>query len=400
MTPALSVYLNLLRFCAAFAVYLFHAQHFAKAAFPLAGQLGEEAVIAFFVLSGMLITFSGMEQPDLGAFMSARLARLWSVCLPALALTCIVDLAGQYLAMASYAPMQPYSAFKWAVSLGINALFLNQLWNLGVYPGTNGPFWSLSYEFWYYVLFAGFMYFKGKKRVLVLAACALLTGPLILSAFPIWLMGVFLYFAIQRVAGGAATVRGWLLWGGSFVLAWLFAELHVHDTLVSLFPGLAAWARWSVNFMPASYLVGLLVMANIYGFAVLGRTGLHALLGRHAGLINRGADISFGLYLFHYPLMYFARAVMTAAGIEDGAFFIAAIYVLPFMASATLASYCEKQKGVYSSALRKIFTGAEAYYRSGRRRSARPARAGIGQELHVRMHSSASLAHEIHSEKL
>ena len=101
MHPAISVYFNLLRFIAALAVYLFHAQHFAAMRIPLIGNLGSEAVVVFFVLSGLLITHSGLRQPDPGLFVRARLARLWSVCLPALALTLAADTLGQAIDAAS-----------------------------------------------------------------------------------------------------------------------------------------------------------------------------------------------------------------------------------------------------------------------------------------------------------
>lgn len=397
MTPALSVYLNLLRFCAALAVYLFHAQHFAKASFPWIGQLGDEAVIVFFVLSGMLITFSGMKQPELVGFMSARLARLWSVALPALALTLVVDMAGQYLAPASYHPMQPYSAFKWVASIGINALFVNQIWNLNVYPGTNGPFWSLSYEFWYYVAFAGFVYFKGAKRVLVLAACAVLAGPLITSGFPIWLMGVFLYFAIDRIRT-ADIVHCWIYWYGSFVIAGIGVALHLHQHLVALFPALATAARWSVNFIPESYLIGLLMVANIYGFALAYKNKFPELLKKNARMINSGADISFGLYLFHYPLMYFFRAVFVQIGITEGTVFVVALYTLPFIASAALSLYCEKQKGAYLRGIRKIMATVGTAYRQGGNRLAGQPQLYRGGD--IRMQASPSVAQDIHSKKL
>lgn len=108
------------------------------------GNLGTEAVVVFFVLSGLLITFAASRQPAAEKFLTARLARLWSVCLPALALTVAADLSGQYLSLESYAPFQPYSAFKWLATIGTNSLFLNQVWHLNIYAGTNGPFWSLS----------------------------------------------------------------------------------------------------------------------------------------------------------------------------------------------------------------------------------------------------------------
>jgi peptidoglycan/LPS O-acetylase OafA/YrhL len=109
MNPGFSLYLDLLRALAAVAVYIFHAQYFAGKAVPFVGQFGSEAVIVFFVLSGLLISYARKKHEDIQDFMVARCARLWSVCLPALALAIISDTIGQYLSLDAYSPMQPYT---------------------------------------------------------------------------------------------------------------------------------------------------------------------------------------------------------------------------------------------------------------------------------------------------
>jgi peptidoglycan/LPS O-acetylase OafA/YrhL len=345
MARSLSLYLDLLRFLAALAVYLFHAGHFAKERIPFAGNFGGEAVIVFFVLSGMLITMAGVRQPDAGYFIQARLSRLWSVCLPALALTLVADIAGQYLSLPSYHPMQPYSAFKWAASVGINMLFLNQIWGFNIFPGTNGPFWSLSYEFWYYMMFAAFFYVKGTMRIVALACAMLVAGPSIIIAFPIWLMGTAVYFAVSRNSA-AQSALGWAIWLGSFAAAIIFSHFELHNILKSIFPEAAANPKWDVNFWPASYLIGAIVAANIYGFSLAGRN-LSAPLEKASDLIRFGANISFGLYLFHYPLMYLSVAILNRVGITSGTFFVNVVYVAPFVVSALLALQCEKHKAIF-----------------------------------------------------
>lgn len=352
MTRQLSLYLDLLRFLAALAVYLFHAQHFAKARFPLVGNLGNEAVIVFFVLSGLLITYSGVREASLGGFVQARLARLWSVCLPALLLTLVADLTGQYLSLSSYQPMQPFGMFKWAAAIGANAIFLNQIWNLNIYPGTNGPFWSMSYEFWYYMLFAALWYFKGAPRLCAVALVALVTGPSILIAFPIWLFGAALYATVIRKPRTDA-IRGILYWGGSFAIALACSYEGLNNILRALFTQTATEARWAVNFWPFSYIVGLLVALNIQGFSLLGERVLPA-LEKCKGPIAWGASISFGLYLFHYPLMYLTRAVLHEMGIVSGPGFVIAIYAIPFVCAASFATLCEKHKWVYTRVIRSV----------------------------------------------
>jgi peptidoglycan/LPS O-acetylase OafA/YrhL len=71
---------------------------------------------------------------------------------------------------------------------------------------SNVPYWSLCYEFWYYVLFAVLTFTRGRKRLLWCCAVALLIGPKILLLAPVWATGVLLqrWTALQhvgRVAG-------------------------------------------------------------------------------------------------------------------------------------------------------------------------------------------------------
>jgi peptidoglycan/LPS O-acetylase OafA/YrhL len=354
MSPSLSSYLNLLRFLAALAVYLFHGQHFAKFRIPYVGNLGSEAVFVFFVLSGMLITFSGMKQPDGRAFLRGRLIRLWSVCLPALALTLVADTVGQYISLAAYAPMQPYNLFKWVASLGINALFLNQVWNANVYPGTNGPFWSLSYEFWYYMIFAAGVYFSGKKKIAAVACAALIAGPAILIGLPIWLMGSVVHIAVagNRTPGASALV-GWACWLGSLAAAVAFFVFDTGRLLANAFPDIAAGAKWDVDFWPKSYLIGMFVAVNIYGFSLIGNS-FRGVLDRCAQPIRFGADISFGLYLFHYPLMYLVKAILHDAGVTAGPLFVGAVYAFPFAIAAALALQCEKRKDLVGAMIDRV----------------------------------------------
>jgi peptidoglycan/LPS O-acetylase OafA/YrhL len=347
--PSLSLYLNLLRFLAAVAVYLFHAQHFTNVRIPLIGNSGSEAVIVFFVLSGMLIAYASTRHPTAADYFTARLARLWSVALPALALTVLADTLGQAISLSSYAPFQPYSLFKWVASVGINALFLNQIWHLNIYAGTNGPFWSLSFEFWYYMIFMALFYFRGKQRVIAAAACMLIAGPAILIAMPIWLMGSAVYWAIKK-STMPAPAAGWVLWVGSFGLAWFVTSAAAHDFFAHAFPGILAGAKWPVDFWPQTYLLGAAVALNIYGYARIG-DGLQAVLGKLAAPIRLGADTSFGLYLFHYPLLYLAKAVLNANGMTGGPAFAIIVYVVPFVVAVALALAFEKQKHVYARAI-------------------------------------------------
>jgi peptidoglycan/LPS O-acetylase OafA/YrhL len=364
LSSGLSVYLDLLRFLAAFAVFIFHAGHFAQFKIPFFGGFGSQGVIVFFVLSGLVIAYSAdAKHTDLIDFSLARLARLWSVVLPALALTFVLDTIGQYMALASYLPMQPYTPFKWVVSLMANALFLNQIWGFSIWPGTNGPFWSLSYEFWYYAIFAAGFYFKGLKRVAIVATAMFLAGPGILTALPVWGMGVVVYMVLKS-AGAPSLGRGLVIWCLSFAAAGGYTLIGGHDLLVQMTPITSNLVskEWAINFWPESCVLGTIIGFNIYGFAGVSNYASD-LFSKYASVVRSVADTSFGLYLFHYPLMYFVKALLTVFGMSGGWTFAAIIYIVPFGASVMLALKCETYKRSLTKLL-KSFASKVGYKRS------------------------------------
>ncbi|MBK8767616.1 MAG: acyltransferase family protein, partial [Burkholderiaceae bacterium] len=191
MTPALSVYLDALRLLAALMVFAHHASYpiFGGRWISALGGYGHEAVVVFFVLSGFVIAFvTDVKERTPAAYAGSRLSRLWSVALPALAATLAMDAIGRQLAPQAYAdvlvnPQGPLAS----------ALFVNEFWTAQWHVGSNIPFWSLSYEAAYYLLFGIFVF--APMRWLWLAAAAALIGPKILLLAPAWVAGVVAYRA-------------------------------------------------------------------------------------------------------------------------------------------------------------------------------------------------------------
>jgi len=367
LQPNLSVYLDLLRYFAALMVYLFHAGHFARYKLPFFGTYGGLGVAVFFVLSGFVIAFSSTgKRRDIVDYFIARFARLWSVALPAILLTLVLDTLGQWLALSAYAPMQPYPAYKWVAASGITALFLNEIWFLDIWLGTNGPFWSLSYEFWYYAIFATLIYFRGWQRLAMAGLVIGFAGPGIIIAFPVWLLGVGLFHLLRKHAAAGRTLLGlgallvsvasltlYVMMGGSKI----FTALPIVYPLVDLKP-------WGINFWPQSYVVGLLIALNIYGFARMQQVFRNP-SEKVVRLVRTTAETSFGLYLFHYPLMYFCKAILAVAQVPQGTVYILAIYIAPFVAATWLSLKCEPLKFVLSRVLKTLFKKDKAQSAQG-----------------------------------
>jgi peptidoglycan/LPS O-acetylase OafA/YrhL len=336
---SLSVYLDLLRFSAAMAVFIGHIlsnEHWIGVPYYDV-TFQEDAVTWFFVLSGMVIGYVSMEKErSLTVFMISRLARLWSVALPALLLTPVLDAIGHSVDSSVY--FFPRASFDQTLhDAGISALFLNYVRTWAVVPGSNTPYWSLSYEFAYYVLFGLAFYVRGWLRPVALLAVALLVGQRILLLFPIWLLGLAAWHARRAVPARF----GWALLVGSLLIYLLLAVSGagpgfgriVDATLLA-----DRWLGWS-KLAGWKYVLGLLVTMNILGFAALSE---RISFGRCAPAIRAVAGMTFTLYIFHYPLLSFFSAVLP--GPPPGLARCIEIGVLTLLSVAAIAQVTERQK--------------------------------------------------------
>ena len=278
--------------------------HFNALLYFLTG-FGHQAVMVFFVLSGMLIGYSvlkpndGRSWRDYGAH---RVARLYVVLIPALLLTALWDQFGMHLFSASDIyrgsagdAMVPYVVAQHAGILTAIGNALN-LQSIVVEPfGSNGPLWSLSYEFWYYVLFplcVIALTAKISRRALAVIAAAVvlwLIGANLRNYFPIWLMGVAVLFlpapALSRALRYACASAALLLFGIAAALARI-GEMS-----------------------PATgdYLVGVAVALLLYALIILFRgEALTRTVKRTAG--HELAGFAYTLYLAHLPLLVFIAA--------------------------------------------------------------------------------------------
>ena len=309
-------YMDAMRFFAALAVVMGHARQFVwipgrdpaepwSWAFAQMSSLGHPAVLVFFVLSGFWISHSTDRQlasarfwPE---FLTARLSRLLLVVVPAIAVGALLDLVGAEVF---------HGAAYWGglglVTLGDgvhayltpqvilgNLLFLQ---SFAVRPvGTNGPLWSIGYEFWFYVWFAA-LAISVRRRGPSPALLALGLGviwPVLLYKFPVWLMGSALYYAHRRTVTGPGTGRGRALACFSAGVAAMIAAL-------------AIFRLGLVKPVLSDLLVGLAFSLTLWGVL----NDALAFPRWLAPFARYGAAASFSLYLTHYPLFAFVLSVI------------------------------------------------------------------------------------------
>jgi peptidoglycan/LPS O-acetylase OafA/YrhL len=269
---------------------------------------GHQAVMVFFVLSGYFVgggVLRAGKQFLWDRYLVARLTRLWVVLIPCLLLTWGIDaivglyypevLSGQnYESLHSGPKPGEYSAT--VGTFFANILFLQTI-EAPVF-GTNGPLWSLASEFWYYLLFPLLAYASGLvgagssfARVVsfILAGAIVWWLPSeVLFGFMIWSMGVGVYL-VQPKAQAANLFVTRHLPGVGFALL-----------VMSLGYSKSLWLV-SVVAIDPDFAVGL--ASSILCLALSTRSFPECSWLGIAHFSKYLSDISYSLYLSHFPLV-------------------------------------------------------------------------------------------------
>jgi peptidoglycan/LPS O-acetylase OafA/YrhL len=344
MTSTLSLYLDGLRFAAAFTVFLSHyaVGRISGGVFWPVADYGRTSVLVFFVLSGFVIAWvTETRERSLDDYCLARVARLYSVIIPAFIVTAILDYLGDAVDPRLYGPEWGHSTTHPVLGFALSAVFLGESWTLEVLPGFNLPFWSLNYEAWYYALFAAVWFLRGRRRIVAVGVAALLAGPKILILFPLWLLGV----AAWRWGADLPTRLG-----GPLVVVSLtgFIALEALGGQQLFWHPRTRWLPPSYSLY--DYIIGALVALLVVGLA---NTRLPMPGVRFERAVRWLAGASFGLYLLHYPLLNFFGTVIP--GPADGAIHRVLLFVLALGAALALARLSEQQKGALKRRLRRGF---------------------------------------------
>lgn len=346
MNRQLSAYLDLVRVVCAVVVVLSHLGH----GHLVGGYLwpftyfGNEAVMAFFVLSGFVIAFvRDQREHTLAAYAAARVARLYSVILPAMLLALVLDTVGQSINAESYLNSHAVTGTGVISDYLLSLVMLNQSWQLSQHFGSDGAYWSIPYEFWYYFIFGALTLLTGLRRFVIATLGAAVAGPKILILLPVWLLGVGTYHLFKRrppATFGLAAATGSLLLLG-FMLWTDYSSLG-KGTFLGMVPDSLPW----------QYFIGLCIALHIYGIS----PGLQR-FARLFAMIDRPlswfAGSTLALYLFHLPVIGLVHAVLANAG--HSAAVSAALVISPFAVALTFGYWCELQKRPLRTVLLKLW---------------------------------------------
>jgi peptidoglycan/LPS O-acetylase OafA/YrhL len=282
----------------------------------LISAAGHEAVVIFFVLSGFLVGGSVLRSLERNTwswrqYLTHRFVRLWLVLLPALVLVVFWD----SLDIAIQNQVPTYSGFAVhrligepiADTLTPSAFFGNAAFLQGLtlpkflggtsFPtlGSDGALWSLTNEFWYYILFPLGLFtiiphYRPFQRILMAIAFALiacLVGQVILVMFLIWLCGVLLSKLPKRRFSQSTRVLATVIYAAVFLGC--AAKIQHYD-------------RYSDYTLAAA--------TTVYLWFLLGAYDEPSPRSLGERLIRKTSAFSYTLYLVHMPLLYFVAGFL------------------------------------------------------------------------------------------
>ena len=315
----LTLALDLARACAAVYVVLHHL----ATAYGFAGgpgiilRFGQEAVIVFFVLSGFVIFANEHERAlHIRGYFFRRARRIYPPLLVALLLSTVIAASDERLRAA-------FSLHELAATLlGLQDIAILK-------PGVisdpylgNAPLWSLSYEIAFYIAFPAVLWMwkrwpegttHGVGLVCCIAYAAFAIKPnhwfLVTSYFMVWWCGAMAAHSYLSGRNDLGGMRATFLWHLALCAIATVVMAAVGFRGVGVYPALTVR-----HFAAAAVL--LVVFYGPAGRFVAG------LLGPIRQIIVFVAAISYGLYVFHFPLLIQWRFSQTPLG------FIIAILLL------------------------------------------------------------------------
>tara|TARA_S200000501_G_scaffold327799_1_gene327286 strand:- start:402 stop:1511 length:1110 start_codon:yes stop_codon:yes gene_type:complete len=262
-------------------------------------SLGHAAVMIFFVISGFVITnliFKNWSKFSFSKYIVNRLVRLWVVLIPSIIFTLIV-----YYFFSIYFPEINKGSYNDVINSGPtiennqisiiqiigNIFFLQEI--LVETFSLNGPLWSLSYEFWYYILFPLLLFnieiFKNnadRNKIfyyfILLLLVLLLIPYKILLYFIIWLLGSLVYY---------------------------LRNVHIKylktNIILSLIIFFLSLVNYKFNFFKLENFYIDFIISVGFSYFLLVTLNLKIRIFKFK-IFNKLSKISYSLYLFHFPM--------------------------------------------------------------------------------------------------
>ena len=326
------VFLDALRGIAAVYVVMGHARwllwegyaayltHSAQYSFPekilvytlAVTKYGHQAVLFFFVLSGFVIHYKYSKALNKDAdsmlnieeYFSRRIRRIYPPFFFAMILTFILDTLGHQLGYTIYFSQTPNTLIntnvigKHDIVTFIGNLFFFQTEHIGIW-GTNGPSWSLKYEWWFYLIYPALLLFNKKSVVLgcVVVVLLYILSTYVYSIYPSFFVSIFQY------------LLSW--WLGAILADIYHKRIIISYFLLSFFTCLIP-----LMILFQSCIKNTSYADTIWAFGFFGLLNLFFYLQEKgvsfawAKKIKWLGDCSYTLYITHFPILVFMNGLI------------------------------------------------------------------------------------------
>lgn len=333
ISTELSGVLNFVRWVAALLVVLQHIRYLWLAEYAIVQNksllikifyfftgFGSEAVLVFFVLSGYLVGGGALRKWRIGKFSASeyfisRTSRIYTVLLPALICGGILDWFGlKYFngteiytnSPSLHTPLLNFyitNNLDWATFFG-NLANLQRI--LTSHFGSNGPLWSLAYEWWYYCLFGLILELFGKKSSDLLFW---VLASVVLFALIVLPVSLLLYMVIWGVGAWTASFDLKVIKFSPYVASILFILLLIGSRLFHIL--LDGYITNLPGSMYISFVPNLFLAAG-FSLFIISLRDLKLPNFDHLSFHKIMADFSYTIYLMHVPLLVFITAILSS----------------------------------------------------------------------------------------
>jgi len=348
-----SLYLDILRVLAAQLVVIGHSIAFFYAGSGY-GFLQESSVLVFFILSGLVISYSvKIKQQrnnlyNFKEFFIERFARIYSGLIPSLVFILLIDLIHIYYFSFPYNVKYDFDilAFFGNIFMLQNYPYLYNLVSIGPF-GSGRPLWSLSIEWWLYMAY-GIVIFYYTKQFVVSKLLYLV---------------VLLIVPIYYILGGRGNglTLYWLM--GVMIMLLSFDKKMVFNQKSSLVFSIL-FMTLGIVWVYEKSLVYHPVFASIFGLFIffslnlLGQIKYTVDISKSKNVIHFFAAYSLTLYLIHYSVLDLMRNFMNS---ENKLTIMIFSILLSNILACCLALKTEMKYKILTLKLKKIFLQKEIY---------------------------------------
>jgi peptidoglycan/LPS O-acetylase OafA/YrhL len=264
----------------------------APPAFIASGQLGVELffVLSGFILSHVYLSGFGEKRFNYRGFLWARLARIYPLHIATLAAVGIMGAAALLMGR-----VMEHNVLYWP-SLPSNLLLVNA-WGFNTDAGWNHPAWSISAEWFAYLLFPVFATVAWSLRARPILAVGL-AGLLLVVIYPTFQHFAGFKLTDATIAWGALRIVPCFAYGCAMFLVWRSNAIRTQRTAVAMSLGFAVFSLLLVALSAPTAAIVASFGALILGLASLTSTGSTLFSGKAGVYLG---EVSFAVYMVAIP---------------------------------------------------------------------------------------------------